>query len=78
MAFSNITIVLCFFLAINMALPTLATFYIVGDSLGWQIGVEYSTWTSDKTFIVGDSLGKKELDTFISFQTQLNREQSIY
>ncbi|AES73093.1 blue copper protein [Medicago truncatula] len=56
MAFSNIAMVLCFFLAINMALPTLATFYTVGDSLGWQIGVEYSKWTSEKTFVVGDSL----------------------
>lgn len=74
MAFSNIAMVLCFFLAINMALPTLATFYTVGDSLGWQIGVEYSKWTSEKTFVVGDSLGKWELESFlyISFQTQLN------
>lgn len=58
MAFSN-ALVLCFFLAFNMALPTLATVYTVGDASGWVIGGDYSTWASDKTFAVGDSLGKK-------------------
>jgi len=45
-------------MAINMALPTLATVYTVGDSEGWGIGVDYSTWTSGKTFVIGDRLGK--------------------
>ncbi|CAN6584104.1 unnamed protein product [Malus baccata var. baccata] len=34
----------------------LATVYTVGDSSGWASGVDYSTWTSGKTFKVGDSL----------------------
>ncbi|KAL5074913.1 hypothetical protein RYX36_013897 [Vicia faba] len=56
MAFSN-ALVLCFFLAIiNMPLPSLATVYTVGDTSGWTIGGDYSTWASDKTFAVGDSL----------------------
>ncbi|XP_061371752.1 blue copper protein-like [Gastrolobium bilobum] len=55
MAFSN-ALVLGLFLAINMALPTLATVYTVGDTSGWAIGADYSTWTSAKTFAVGDSL----------------------
>ncbi|XP_051193533.1 chemocyanin [Lolium perenne] len=30
--------------------------YTVGDSSGWTGGVDYSTWASDKTFNVGDTL----------------------
>ncbi|XP_011016865.1 PREDICTED: blue copper protein-like [Populus euphratica] len=36
--------------------PILAKDYTVGDSSGWAIGMDYSTWTSGKTFSVGDSL----------------------
>lgn len=57
MAFSN-ALALGLFVAINMALPTLAAVYTVGETSGWAIGADYSTWTSDKTFAVGDSLGK--------------------
>jgi len=57
MAFSN-ALILGFFLTINMALPTLATIHTVGDKSGWAIGSDYNTWASDKTFAVGDSLGK--------------------
>jgi hypothetical protein len=32
--------------------------YTVGDSSGWTGGVDYSTWASDKTFNVGDTLGR--------------------
>ncbi|AES73133.1 putative cupredoxin [Medicago truncatula] len=49
-------LVLCFFLAITMPLPTLATNHIVGDGLGWTVDSDYTTWASDKTFVVGDSL----------------------
>ncbi|XP_020202120.1 blue copper protein [Cajanus cajan] len=55
MAFSS-ALVLGSLIAINMALPTLATVYTVGDTSGWAIGADYSTWTGDKTFAVGDSL----------------------
>jgi len=58
MAFSS-ALILWSLLAINMALPTLATVYTVGDTSGWAIGTDYSTWTGDKIFSVGDSLGKR-------------------
>jgi len=45
-------------IAITMLLPTLATVHTVGDSSGWAIGADYSSWTGDKTFAVGDTLGK--------------------
>ena len=32
--------------------------YTVGDTSGWSSGVDYGTWTSDKNFTVGDTLGK--------------------
>ncbi|RWR84097.1 blue copper-like protein [Cinnamomum micranthum f. kanehirae] len=38
----------------------LATDYTVGDSSGWSTGVDYSTWTSGKTFTVGDKLGNQK------------------
>ncbi|KAM0846234.1 hypothetical protein ACQ4PT_055796 [Festuca glaucescens] len=33
-----------------------ATSYTVGDGKGWVIGVDYSGWTSGKSFAVGDKL----------------------
>eukprot|EP00253_Pinus_taeda_P000001 PITA_00001 len=41
-----------------MVLPfnCLATDYTVGDSAQWTLGVNYNTWASGKTFIVGDKL----------------------
>ncbi|KAL5992568.1 hypothetical protein ACLOJK_013487 [Asimina triloba] len=33
-----------------------ATVYTVGDTAGWAMGADYSTWTTGKTFAVGDSL----------------------
>ncbi|KAM0837102.1 hypothetical protein ACQ4PT_061885 [Festuca glaucescens] len=38
------------------AAPACAVDYTVGDSSGWTGGVDYSTWASDKTFNVGDTL----------------------
>ncbi|XP_054799465.1 blue copper protein-like [Prosopis cineraria] len=55
MALSNV-LILCAFVAINMALPALAKVYTVGESSGWMIGADYGTWASGKTFQVGDSL----------------------
>ncbi|KAE9458873.1 hypothetical protein C3L33_09205, partial [Rhododendron williamsianum] len=43
-------------LALYLAVPGLATVYTVGDSSGWTMGVDYTTWTTGKTFVVGDSL----------------------
>ncbi|XP_009373387.1 blue copper protein [Pyrus x bretschneideri] len=42
--------------AMVMVPSCLATVYTVGDSSGWASGVDYTTWTSGKTFKVGDSL----------------------
>ncbi|KAK1367060.1 blue copper protein-like [Heracleum sosnowskyi] len=38
------------------AVPSFGKDYTVGDSSGWALSVDYSTWASDKTFNVGDSL----------------------
>ncbi|KAL0352329.1 UNVERIFIED_CONTAM: hypothetical protein Scaly_1621600 [Sesamum calycinum] len=46
------------FLVLGMAvLPsTLATNYVVGDSAGWNLGVDFVAWVSSKTFKVQDTL----------------------
>jgi hypothetical protein len=55
---SNAWIVCALVLLLCMIVPSLATVHTIGDSGGWTLGVDYSTWTSGKTFVVGDSLGK--------------------
>ena len=50
--FCVILVVLC------TVVPILGKGHTVGDSSGWAIGMDYSTWTSGKTFSVGDSLGE--------------------
>uniref|UniRef100_A0A2P2QSK8 Phytocyanin domain-containing protein n=1 Tax=Rhizophora mucronata TaxID=61149 RepID=A0A2P2QSK8_RHIMU len=47
---------ICAVLVICMAVPSLATVYTVGETAGWALGSDYSTWTNGKTFAVGDSL----------------------
>lgn len=41
-------------------LPTiaLAEEFVVGDDHGWTTGFDYKAWAADKTFQVGDKLGK--------------------
>jgi len=41
-----------------MVLPynCMAANYTVGDGQGWKLSVNYTNWTSDKTFHVGDNL----------------------
>lgn len=51
----------CVVLVFCMVVPSLATVYTVGESSGWTMGADYSTWTSGKTFAVGDSLGKSSV-----------------
>ncbi|XP_022132018.1 blue copper protein-like [Momordica charantia] len=41
---------------ISLAVPSFATVYTIGDAAGWASGVDYTSWTSGKTFTVGDSL----------------------
>lgn len=43
-------------IAINIEVGSAAV-YTVGDTSGWSIGADYSTWASDKTFSTGDTLG---------------------
>ncbi|KAL1805738.1 hypothetical protein ACET3Z_028806 [Daucus carota] len=40
----------------DAAVPSLGTSNAVGDGLGWALNVDYSSWTYDKTFNVGDNL----------------------
>ncbi|XP_030528690.1 blue copper protein-like [Rhodamnia argentea] len=49
-------VMLCATLVLNLVVPSLATVYTVGDTTGWVTGMDYTTWTSGKTFLVGDSL----------------------
>ncbi|XP_074270839.1 blue copper protein-like [Silene latifolia] len=44
------------FVTLFIAKPSLATVYTVGDASGWTLGVDYGTWSSSKSFLVGDSL----------------------
>ncbi|CAI8606701.1 unnamed protein product [Vicia faba] len=45
------------FLVLLLAFPCVfATDYTVGDANQWTQGVDYTTWTSGKTFKVGDNL----------------------
>ncbi|KAF8404657.1 hypothetical protein HHK36_009545 [Tetracentron sinense] len=48
--------IVCAILVLCCVVPSLATVYTVGDTTGWMTNVDYSTWTSGKTFAVGDSL----------------------
>ncbi|WVZ92448.1 hypothetical protein U9M48_038512 [Paspalum notatum var. saurae] len=41
---------------VSCAAAASATQFTVGDSSGWTIGPNYSSWTSGKTFTVGDTL----------------------
>ncbi|XP_039003368.1 blue copper protein-like isoform X2 [Hibiscus syriacus] len=50
-AMTCLSLVLCM-----VFVPSLATVYTVGDTSGWTTGVDYTVWTKDKTFKVGDSL----------------------
>ncbi|KAA8538125.1 hypothetical protein F0562_027733 [Nyssa sinensis] len=53
---SSVAGIVCLILLLCSAIPSLATVYTVGDSTGWAMSVDYSTWTSGKTFVVGDTL----------------------
>lgn len=50
--------IVCLILILLTAVPSFGKDYTVGDSSGWALSVDYGTWASDKTFNVGDSLGK--------------------
>lgn len=54
---SSKALILALFITIKMVVPALAVVYTVGDSSGWALAADYTTWASSKTFLVGDSLG---------------------
>lgn len=58
MAKFNVGIACLIFGMMLSAVPCSCTVYTVGDSAGWGLSVDYGTWSSAKTFKVGDSLGK--------------------
>ncbi|XP_031092524.1 blue copper protein-like [Ipomoea triloba] len=56
MAKFNVGIACLIFGMMLSAVPCLSTVYTVGDSSGWALSVDYATWSTTKTFKVGDSL----------------------
>ncbi|CAK9163577.1 unnamed protein product [Ilex paraguariensis] len=46
----------CLMAILCSAVPCLATVYTVGDAGGWALGSDYTSWTTGKTFSIGDSL----------------------
>ncbi|XP_057974039.1 blue copper protein-like [Malania oleifera] len=56
MAISSFEINACIVYILCWVAPIFATVYTVGDASGWTSGYDYSTWTTSKTFAVGDSL----------------------
>jgi hypothetical protein len=56
------TSIVASFLVLLLAFPSVfATDFTVGDAKGWDLGVDYTTWPSGKTFKVGDNLGMSPL-----------------
>jgi len=52
----------CVFLIISISMVLLssvviATDHIVGDDKGWTVDFDYTQWTQDKVFRVGDNIG---------------------
>ncbi|CAL1390289.1 unnamed protein product [Linum trigynum] len=52
---TSLALIFCL-VGISLPTTTLATTYTVGDTSGWAIGADYTTWTAGKSFKVGDSL----------------------
>ncbi|KAI3852288.1 hypothetical protein MKX03_018933 [Papaver bracteatum] len=56
MAKAGVAILCAITVFFSCVMLSLATDYTVGDTAGWASGVDYDTWTSGKTFAVGDKL----------------------
>ncbi|KAJ0525344.1 putative Phytocyanin domain, cupredoxin [Helianthus annuus] len=52
---------------VTCGISCLAIDYTVGDSAGWSLSVDYSTWASGKKFNVRDSLGNIKMFLFLFF-----------
>lgn len=57
MAFSPLRVLV---IIATIFLPSIAIAkeFVVGDDRGWTIGFDYNAWAADKTFLLGDKLGK--------------------
>ncbi|WOH07047.1 hypothetical protein DCAR_0626476 [Daucus carota subsp. sativus] len=53
---SSVAGIVCLISIFITAVPSLGKDYTVGDSSGWALSVDYSTWATGKTFNVGDNL----------------------
>ncbi|RLN17814.1 mavicyanin-like [Panicum miliaceum] len=58
-------------IGLAMAAPSSAAIYKVGDASGWTIlgNINYTDWTTKKTFHVGDIVGKFSLLSLPSCRT---------
>ncbi|KAK1406733.1 hypothetical protein QVD17_38341 [Tagetes erecta] len=56
MATNSVVVVMVFTAIFSSISLGSAKVYTVGDSDGWALSVDYTTWASDKTFYIGDSL----------------------
>ncbi|KAJ1268907.1 hypothetical protein BS78_07G169300 [Paspalum vaginatum] len=56
MASSRSALIALLVVVVSCAAAASATQFTVGDSQGWTIGPDYSTWASGKTFATGDTL----------------------
>ncbi|XP_059286480.1 basic blue protein-like [Lycium ferocissimum] len=48
------TKLMCLFLILGLAAPSLATEYVIGGPAGWDLNVDLSLWLNGKIFKVGD------------------------
>ncbi|KAL3645608.1 hypothetical protein CASFOL_010788 [Castilleja foliolosa] len=55
MALSRVSLIMIL-VAVTVIVPCLCTDYMVGDDVGWRLGVDYSAWARGKDFRVGDTL----------------------
>jgi len=53
----NTSMIASFFVLLLVFPYAFATDFTVGDTSGWDLGVDYTKWASGKTFKVGDNLG---------------------
>jgi len=53
---SSSSLIALLVVVLGCAAAASATTYTVGDTQGWTVGPNYSTWASGKTFVAGDKL----------------------
>ncbi|KAL3619369.1 hypothetical protein CASFOL_036939 [Castilleja foliolosa] len=53
---SKFLLMIMIFVAVVVIVPCSGIDYMVGDDVGWRLGVDYSAWAQGKDFRVGDTL----------------------